>query len=219
MVCLLNERLCKRLLDLIRSHVLSSTPHEPEESSIEVPAKIRVLPAAGRFVADRWTRLLTISALILVPCFWHRHIEAGDLGSHVYNAWLAQLIEHGQAPGLYLARQWNNVLFDFLLLKLGNVFGLATAQKILVPLCVLIFFWGAFSLIAAVSCRPPWFLLPWLAMLAYGWTFNVGFFNYYLSLGLGFFAIAIVWSAQGRGLGLAAILAALALVAHPQGFV
>jgi len=31
-----------------------------------------------------------------------------------------------------------------------------------------------------------------LVMLAYGWTFNLGFFNYYLSLGLGFFAIAIV---------------------------
>src|ERR1700746_2106870 len=103
MVCLLNERLCKRLLYLIRSHVLSSTPHEPEESSIEVPAKIRALPAAGRFVADRWIRLLTISALILVPCFWHRHIEAGDLGSHVYNAWLAELIEHGDAPGLRIA--------------------------------------------------------------------------------------------------------------------
>jgi hypothetical protein len=181
------------------------------------------LRAAADFLRRYWLQAMAISAGLLTPCFWHKRIEAGDLGSHVYNAWLAQLIQRGQAPGLYLAKQWNNVLFDFLLLKLGNVFGLAAAQKILVPLCVLIFFWGAFSLIAAVSRRPPWFLLPCLAMLAYGWTFNVGFFNYYLSLGLGFFAIAIVWSAQGRELGLAvglaAILAALALVAHPQGFV
>ena len=91
------------------------------------------------------------------------------------------------------------------------------SQKILVPLCVLIFFWGAFALIAAVSRRPPWFLLPCLAMLAYGWTFNVGFFNYYLSLGLGFFATALVWRGRGRELILAAALAALAPVAHPQG--
>jgi hypothetical protein len=176
------------------------------------------LKAAHDFLWRYWLQAVAISACLLIPCFWHQRIEAGDLGSHVYNAWLAQLIKRGQAPGLYLARQWNNVLFDFLLLKLGNVFGLAAAQKILVPLCVLIFFWGAFALLAAVSHRPPWFLLPCLAMLAYGWTFNIGFFNYYLSLGLGFFAIALVWSGRGRELLLAVILAALALIAHPQGF-
>ena len=177
------------------------------------------LQAAADFLRQYWLQAMAISAGLLIPCFWHRRIEAGDLGSHVYNAWLAQLIERGQAPGLYLARQWNNVLFDLLLLKLGNFFGLAAAQKIVVPLCVLIFFWGAFALIAAVSQRPPWFLLPCLAMLAYGWTFNVGFFNYYLSLGLGFFATALVWRGRGRELILAAVLAALVLVAHPQGFV
>jgi hypothetical protein len=174
--------------------------------------------AARDFLRRFRLQVIAISAVLLIPCFWHRRIEAGDLGSHVYNAWLAQLIERGQAPGLHLARQWNNVLFDLLLLKLGNLFGLAAAQKILVPLCVLIFFWGSFALLAAVSRRPPWFLLPCLTMLAYGWTFNLGFFNYYLSLGLGFFAIAIVWSGRGRELILAALLAVVALVAHPQGF-
>jgi hypothetical protein len=177
------------------------------------------LNAAADFLRRYWLQAIAVSIGLLIPCLWHPRIEAGDLGSHVYNAWLAQLIERGQAPGLYLARQWNNVLFDFLFLKLGNWFGLGAAQKILVPLCVLIFFWGAFALLAAVSRRPPWFLLPCLAMLAYGWTFNVGFFNYYLSLGFGFFATAIVWSARGRELILVAPLAALALIAHPQGFV
>jgi len=177
------------------------------------------LRAAADFLRRFWLQTLAISAGLLIPCFWHRRIEAGDLASHVYNAWLAQLIERGQAPGLYLARQWNNVLFDLLLLKLGNLFGLAAAQKIVVPLCVLIFFWGAFAVLAAVSRRPPWFLLPCLTMLAYGWTFSVGFFNYYLSLGLGFFATALVWSGRGRELVLATILAALVLLAHPQGFV
>ncbi|HXN53540.1 MAG TPA: hypothetical protein VN943_16530 [Candidatus Acidoferrum sp.] len=186
---------------------------------METDRDASALKAAADFLRRFWLQAVAISAGLLIPCFWHRRIEAGDLGSHVYNAWLAQLIERGQAPGLYLARQWNNVLFDLLLLKLGNLFGLAAAQKILVPLCVLIFFWGAFALIAAVSQRPPWFLLLCLAMLAYGWTFNVGFFNYYLSLGLGFFATAIVWGGRGRELILAAVLAALALIAHPQGFV
>ena len=186
---------------------------------METDRDATALRAAADFLRRSWLQTLAISAGLLIPCFWHRRIEAGDLASHVYNAWLAQLIERGQAPGLYLARQWNNVLFDLLLLKLGDLFGLAAAQKIVASLCVLIFFWGAFALLAAVSRRPPWFLLPCLAMLAYGWTFNVGFFNYYLSLGLGFFATALVWSGRGRELILVAMFAVLVLVAHPQGFV
>ena len=186
---------------------------------METDTDASALHAAADFLRRFWLQALGISAALLIPCFWHRRIEAGDLASHVYNAWLAQLIERGQAPGLYLARQWNNVLFDLLLLKFGNLFGLSVAQKIVVPFCVLIFFWGAFALIAAVSRRPPWFLLPCLVMLAYGWTFNVGFFNYYLSLGLGFFATALVWSGRGREVIVAAVLAVVVLIAHPQGFV
>jgi len=186
---------------------------------METDRDASALKAATDFLRRFWLQVLAVSAGLLVPCFWHRRIEAGDLGSHVYNAWLAQLIERGHAPGLYVARQWNNVLFDLLLLRFGSLFGLSVAQKIVVPLCVLIFFWGAFALLAAVSRCPPWFLLPCLVMLAYGWTFNVGFFNYYLSLGLGFFAMALVWSSRGGELILAAVLAVLVFVAHPQGFV
>src|ERR1700751_5414799 len=29
-------------------------------------------------------RVLIISALLLLPCFWHKRIEAGDLPSHTY---------------------------------------------------------------------------------------------------------------------------------------
>ena len=219
MVCLLNERLCKRLLDLIRSHALSSTPHEPPESAIELPAKIRVLPAAGRFVADRWIRLLTISALILIPCFWHRHIEAGDLGSHVYNAWLAQLIEHGQAPGLRIAYPSTNILFDSLLSALAKIFGLHAGEIISVSIAVLIFFWGAFALVAAASRRAPWFLAPAIAMVAYGWTFEMGFFNYYISLGLSFFALAILWRGTIRECAVAIVLIPFIYVAHPLGVI
>jgi hypothetical protein len=72
----------------------------------------QILPAAGTFVQRYIWRILILSALVVIPCLWHPRIEAGDLGSHVYNAWLVQLIERGQAPGLYLATKWNNVLFD-----------------------------------------------------------------------------------------------------------
>jgi hypothetical protein len=166
----------------------------------------------------KWT-ILAISVVIIVPCLWHRRIEAGDLGSHVYNAWLAQLIEKGQAPGLYLVRQWNNVLFDWILLHVANVVGFAAAEKIVVSACVFIFFWGVFVFVAAASGRPPWFLVPSIAMLAYGYSFNMGFLNYYLSLGLACFSLAFLWRGRGpeRFLGLGIV--PFVLLAHPVGFV
>jgi hypothetical protein len=174
---------------------------------------------ALKFVAARWVPIVAISVVLLVPCFWHRHIEAGDLASHTYNAWLAQLIVHGDAPGLYLVRQWNNVLVDVALAKLGGAFGFDVAEKIVVSACVLIFFWGAFAFIVAATRRPPWVLVPAIAMIAYGWTFEMGFMNYYLSLGFGFFAAALVWRGQAVDWIPAFLLSGLTLMAHPMGFV
>jgi len=165
----------------------------------------------------RWL-VLAVSVAVLVPCFWHRRIEAGDLASHVYNAWLAQLIEKGQAPGLYIARQWNNILFDVMLLGLVKAAGFAAAQKIAVSVCVLTFFWGVFSFVSVITERPPWLLTPYIAMLAYGYSFSMGFMNYYLSLGLACFALAIVWRARRVDWIGGGIFALLALLAHPIGF-
>ncbi len=203
--------------------MLTSAPQEEKESSVEVPVKTRALPTAARFIANYWIRVLVVSALILIPCFWHRHIEAGDLGSHVYNAWLAQLIEHGQAPGLRIAHPSTNILFDYLLSGLAKIFGLLIAEKISVTLAVLIFFWGAFALIAAATKRAPWFLIPLIAMVAYGWTFEMGFFNYYIALGLSFFALAILWPGTSRDSvrewAFAIALIPLIYVAHPLGVI
>jgi hypothetical protein len=163
-------------------------------------------------------RVIFFSALLIIPCVWHRRIEAGDLPSHVYNAWLAQLIERGQAPGLFLAKQWNNVLFDFTLLKVTNHLGFPAAQKIVVSAWVLIFFWGVFSLIAAVTQRPPWFLAPCIAMLAYGYSFNMGFLNYYLSIGLACFALSLFWGPRDPRWIAGTLLLPFVLFAHPIGF-
>jgi hypothetical protein len=171
-----------------------------------------------QFVREKKWIILAISIAMIVPCLWHRRTEAGDLASHVYNAWLAQLIEKGQAPGLYLVRQWNNVLFDWTLLHAANVVGFAAAEKIVVSFCVLIFFWGVFSFVAAVCGRPPWFLTPCIAMLAYGYSFNMGFLNYYLSIGLASFSLALLWRGRGLERLLGLILLPVVLLAHPVGF-
>lgn len=158
------------------------------------------------------------SVLILIPCFWHRHIEAGDLASHTYNAWLAQLIAKGQAPGLYIVPRWNNILFDISLYRLGNLVGLLIGEKVVVSAAVLIFFWGVFSFLLAVAGTPPWLLTPCIAMLSYGYAFSMGFINYYLSIGLACFVLAMFWRNGARNWICAALVAALALIAHPIGF-
>jgi hypothetical protein len=158
-----------------------------------------------------------ISILVLVPCFWLPRIEAGDLGSHSYNAWLTSLVEKEQAPGLWIAPQKNNVLFDILLLRLGSLLGFAVGEKVAVCIAVLLFLWGGFALMSVVAGRPAWFLLPVLIMLAYGWTFHMGFFNFYISLGLAFIALAIFWRARGRVYLYVLPLVPLIWVAHPMG--
>jgi hypothetical protein len=177
------------------------------------------LASALRFVREHWLRISAISALVLVPCFWHAEIEADDLGSHLYNAWLVQLIHRGQAPGLWVAHPWTNVLFDYMLSGFGAVVGLRTGEKIAVAAAVLVFFWGTFAMVAAAGRRAPWLIAPCLALVAYGWTFEMGFFNYYLSLGLAFFGVAIFWRGSGWARLAPLAIAPLALLANPLGVI
>jgi hypothetical protein len=171
-----------------------------------------------RFSREYFGTIVVLSTLLIIPCIWHRRVEAGDLPSHIYNAWLARLIEQGRAPGLYIVRQWNNVLFDLCLLYSTKLFGFFAGSAILVSGCALVFFWGVFSLVAVVSGRPPWVLAPCIAMFTYGYTFNMGFFNYYLSLGLACFGLAVLWRPQGWNWSVGALLLPLVVLAHPIGF-
>src|SRR5947208_16660273 len=91
------------------------------------------------------------SVLLLIPCFWHSRLQLGDLESHIYNAWLAQLIESGRAAGLAIVPQKTNVLFDWMLSVLFRAFGAEPAQRISVAVCVLVFAWGAFAFAARLS--------------------------------------------------------------------
>jgi len=171
------------------------------------------------FARENWHKVLTISAVMLVPCFWHKSLLAGDLGSHVYNAWLVQLTSHGQAPGLWISAQWTNILFDWLLGGLATVLPIRFAGKVAASLAVMLFFWGTFSFTSVASKRLAWAITPLLAMLAFGWTYQTGLFNFYLSLGLAFVGLAFFWSQKGWRRIVPIILSPTIVTAHVFGFV
>ncbi len=164
--------------------------------------------------AQSWKIYPLVSALLLAPCFWQPRLQAGDLSSHIYNAWLAQFIESGRAQGLTIVHQATNILFDLMLNGLFRLAGPELAQRIAVSTAVLVFSWGAFAFIKTVSGRKPWHLMPCIAMLAYGWVFHMGFFNFYLSLGLCCWAMAAAWEMSPRGILIGAPVLLLAYAAH-----
>jgi hypothetical protein len=162
-------------------------------------------------------RIALLSVVLLIPCFWHRRIQAGDLSSHIYNSWLAQQIELGKAPGLVIAPMSTNVLFDLMLGWLFRIAGPEPAQRIAVSIAVLIFFWGAFAFISTSSGRRPWYLASCLLMLAYGWVFHMGFFNFYLSVGLSLWALTLSQRPERIAKVGAALLLAAAYTGHVLG--
>jgi hypothetical protein len=204
-------------LSLVSQSKLVTAELVRKDSQAETATPNGALATALRFARVEWRRMAAVSGLLLIPCFWHREIEAADLGSHVYNAWLVQLIERGQVYGLWVDRRWNNVLFDYLLSAFGSFLSLHAAERIAVSIAVLIFFWGAFAFVSAAARRAPWYLVPALAMISYGWTFEMGFFNYYLALGLAFFGVAIFWRGTGWERPAAVAIAPFVVLAHPLG--
>lgn len=162
-----------------------------------------------------WKTAILVSSLLLLPCFWQSRIQSIDLCSHIYNAWLTSLIHQNQAPGLWIARQLNNILFDMILAWLFHLFGAAAAQKIAVSVAVLIFAWGAILLISRGRPGNWWFLLPSVAALSYGFIFHAGFFNFYIALGICFLYLAFFLSRGWRVRVLLTPLLLLAWLAHP----
>jgi hypothetical protein len=174
-------------------------PASTPQVTLPTPEKPSDQRGSSSFFRKHVAIILLISIGILIPCFWLPKIEAGDLPSHTYNAWLASLVQKGQAPDLWISPpQHNNVLADIFLLRLGTLFGFAAGEKIIAVLAVLLFFWGAFALATVSNGKLPWFLIPLLAMLAYGWTFHMGFLNFYFSLGISFVGLAILGQPNRR---------------------
>lgn len=197
-------------------------PSAPVHSPISRGVATRIAALSWPFSRRSWGRLsrrgralyAILAAVVLLPCYWQPRIQAGDLSSHIYNAWLVPLIRSGRLPGLYVAGQSTNVVFDLLLGILIGPLGPDGAQRAAVTLAVLIFASGAFAFVFAVAGPRAWDIAPCLGMLVYGWVFHMGFFNFYLALGLCFWALALGWRFDPRRLALAVAILLLAFTAH-----
>src|SRR5579872_377700 len=169
----------------------------------------------GSSTRDNLIRVAVLSILFLVPCFWQSRIQAGDLSSHVYNVWLASLISDGQVHGLQIVPQSTNVLFDLELEWLARHVGFDAAQRIAVSGAVLIFAWGALAFVFAAAGTNWWFAVPCVTMLAYGFVYEIGFFNFYLSMGICLWYLATFWKGSWRRRIAITPLLLLAWLAHP----
>lgn len=165
--------------------------------------------------AREYARGAVVSVALLAPCFWQSRIQAGDLSSHIYNAWLAQEVHRGTVPGLWIARQHTNIAFDFLLSWSLPRLGVGLTQRAAVSLCVLVFCWGAFAFMRAVAGRPPWDFMVCIALLAYGFVFHLGLFNFYFSAGMCFWFLAATWNTSGMRASYALPLLVVAWLGHP----
>lgn len=158
--------------------------------------------------------ILALSAMMLIPCIWQDHIQAGDLSSHLYNAWLAGQIDSGAVKGLTIVPLSTNVLTDWFFERLIYSNGPAAAERIVSAAAVLIFFWGAFYAVEVTTGRRPWLFSPLLAMLSYGLVFHFGFVNFYVSAGLSLWILGLCWNFSWKRALAAAPLAILAWLAH-----
>lgn len=159
--------------------------------------------------------MLLCSLLVIVPCLWQPHIIDGDLGSHIYNAWLARGIERGEYPQLYLAPVHTNVLFDRMATWLLGRFPPATAERLAVSLTVLAFFWGTFTAVRVLSGQQAWTATPLILILSHGWALQLGLMNLHLATGIAVFALALLWNLSPIRVLLGCLLLALAATAQP----
>jgi hypothetical protein len=185
---------------------------------MEAAVTFRAAPQTGAAVSPRssieWLRIASATGLLIIPCFWQEHIQAGDLSSHLYNAWLAGVIRTGAANGLTIVASRTNTLADLALEFLMSTAGAIWAERLVCAAAILIFFWSSFAFLSVASGRRPWHLAPILGVLSYGLVFHLGFLNFYLAMGLSFAILALLWN-PSRGKVVGAIpLALLAILAH-----
>lgn len=157
-----------------------------------------------------WIRRLFfgLAVLYVLPFWVVTYIPTTDGPCHLYNAFILSQYENTEEYPLFQKhyeidpRPYPNWLTHAALVLLLELLPPLIAEKVLVSAYVLVFLGGAWYLAGAV--RPE---ERWPAFLAfpfvYNHTFQFGFYNFSISLGLFFFVLGFWWRRRS-GLDLAA---------------
>jgi hypothetical protein len=176
------------------------------------PATVELPRAAPAILSNKTGAI--VSLLIVLPLFCLPRLLAGDFPSHVYNAWLTNQIHRGQLPGLEISSKTSNIAADVLLSALLRTSNVYLAEHIVAAFTILILFWGAFKIVRAISGRDPLRLAPLIAILVYGFVFQMGLLNFCLSLGF-CFLLFDQWTKSRKDWVAIVCLTALAWMSHP----
>ena len=107
------------------------------------------------------------------------------------------------------------MLTDWALERLVYKSGPVAAERVVSGLAVLIFFWGAFFAVDVATGRRPGLFCSYCSpVLSYGLVFHFGFLNFYLSAGLCFWILGLLWQPSPSRAMIAAPLIVLAWLAH-----
>lgn len=121
---------------------------------------------------------------------------AGDLHTHVYNAWLSVLVARGDVTGLWLESAWTNSVVSRVIAALIEVLPPGVVERVIQFTLAEGFLWSSFRWCRVLSGRDCWEWLPALAMLSIGWTYQTGLVNWFASAGLSLWAFAIALSSR-----------------------
>ncbi|HVR99856.1 MAG TPA: hypothetical protein VMW27_24745 [Thermoanaerobaculia bacterium] len=170
---------------------------------------------------SRWDRWLFVglALLYLLPIWVVRFVPTTDGPCHLYNSWILRQLLTGEAPPVIEQhyevnpRPFPNWSGQAMMALLLGAVPPAAAEKIVASSCVLLFLLGLRYLAGSVDPARGWFAFLGFP-LAYNWTFQMGFYNFALSLGLFLFAVGFWWRRRERlsprgALGLNALLLAV----------
>jgi hypothetical protein len=135
---------------------------------------------------DAWRWKVVFGVALLVPVVWTDRVQAIDMASHTYGAWLTWLVREGGVSGLEIVPAGTNVLVDLILAGLGGSIGWVWAERIVACFVLLVFVAGVGAWIrAATGSRVVWPVAPLLLVAAHGTVTQTGLMSYLLALGFG----------------------------------
>ena len=150
----------------------------------------------------------------MVPCVWQDRIQAGDLGSHLYNASLVPQVKSGALPGLYVETLYTNVLCDLVLEKLLPVAGARATERMVMIAAALLFFWAAYWFVTVSNREPSLAVCVSLLLVSHGIALRWGILNFYVATAFGLGFAALMWRPSRMRVLFAIPLIVLAGIAH-----